>query len=165
MGGRPDITPARAIEHVVRSHLNGFGPAPRRDIATWAGLKVRYLVPALKRMTLRSFRGPDGDELLDLPDGVLPEASTPAPVRFLPVWDASILVHARRTGILPEQHRPRVFSTRLPHGVATFLVDGAVAGAWRLEEGRVILDPFVQLDRAVHRAVEAEAKRLSAFHG
>ena len=49
------------------------------------------------------FRGEDGAVLYDLPRAPRPDADTPAPVRFLPVWDATLLVHARRTGILPEQ--------------------------------------------------------------
>jgi Winged helix DNA-binding domain len=81
------------------------------------------------------------------------------------VWDASLLVHARRTGILPEELRPRVFTIRRPHGVSTFLVDGAVAGAWQFEDGRVTLEPFRRLDAADRRAVDAEAERLAAFAG
>jgi hypothetical protein len=134
-------------------------------IANWAGLKIGDVKPALARAELRRFRGPAGEELLDLPDAPLPEADTPAPVRFLPVWDASLLVHARRTGILPEELRPRVFTIRRPHGVSTFLVDGAVAGAWQFEDGRVTLEPFRRLDAADRRAVDAEAERLAAFAG
>ena len=37
----------------------------------------------------------------------VPPAETPTPVRFLPTWDATLLVHARRTGILAEE-RPAV---------------------------------------------------------
>ena len=122
-----------AVEHVIRSYLSGFGPAPAGDIANWAGLKLGDVKPALARMELRRFAGPGGAELVDLPDAPLPGGDTPAPVRFLPVWDATLLVHVRRTQILPEDLRPRVFSIKLPHGVSTFLVDGAVAGAWRLE--------------------------------
>jgi hypothetical protein len=159
-----EISFADAVEHVVRSYLSGFGPAPRGDIANWAGLKIGDVKPALARMELRRFLGPQGEELFDLPDGPLPEADTPAPVRFLPVWDASLLVHARRTGILPEDLRPRVFTIRRPHGVSTFLVNGAVAGAWQLEkDGRVTLEPFRRLDAADRRTLEAEAERLAAF--
>lgn len=157
------VSRAEAVEHVIRSYLSGFGPAPRGDIANWAGLKLGDVKPALERMELRRFRRPDGDELLDLFDAPLPDADTPAPVRFLPVWDATLLVHARRTQILPEELRPRVFSIKVPHGVSTFLVDGAVAGAWRLEEGRVVVEPFVPLDAATRRAVEDEGERLAAF--
>jgi len=85
-------------------------------------------------------------------------------VRFLPVWDATLLVHARRTGVLPEELRPRVFSVKKPSGTPTFLVDGAVAGAWRYEDGRVTLEPWTKLDRATRHALDDEAERLALFH-
>ncbi|MGH2403341.1 MAG: DNA glycosylase AlkZ-like family protein, partial [bacterium] len=93
------------------------------------------------RFRLRRFRDEQGGELFDLPRAPLPGPDTPAPVRFLPTWDATLLVHARRTRILPEQYRARVFNTRTPHSVSTFLVDGQVAGTWRYEKGRVRLKP------------------------
>ena len=46
----------------------------------------------------------------------------------------------------------------------TFLVDGAVAGTWRYEAGRVQLDPFERLDPSVLRELRDEAERLAAFH-
>ena len=61
----------------------------------------------------------------------------PAPVRFLPVWDATLLVHARRTRILPEDFRPKLFNTKTPHSFPCFLVDGQVAGTWKHHGGRV----------------------------
>jgi hypothetical protein len=94
----------------------------------------------------------------------LPDPDTPAPVRFLPTWDATLLAHARRKQILPEPYRPRVFHTKTPHSVPTFLVDGVVAGAWRYEGGRVRLEPFESIPRSVRRQVEEEAERLAAFH-
>ena len=115
-------------------------------------------------MTIRRFRDEQGKELLDLPRAPLPDPETPAPVRFLPTWDATLLVHARRTGILPEKYRALVFSTKTPHSVGTFLVDGAVAGTWKFEAGRVELTPFERLDRAVKRELREEADRLTAFH-
>jgi hypothetical protein len=73
-------------------------------------------------------------------------------------------VHARRTGILPEEHRPRVFSTKMPQSVGTFLVDGCVAGTWRHVDGRIGWRAFSRLDRATAREVADEAERLAAFH-
>jgi hypothetical protein len=35
-------------------------------------------------------------DLFDLPHAPLPHPETPAPARFLPTWDATLLVHARR---------------------------------------------------------------------
>ena len=153
-----------ALDHLVRRYLAGFGPAPAADIASWAGLKVGDIAPALGRIALRRFRDEDGKELLDLPRAPLPDAETPAPVRFLPTWDAALLVHARRTGVLPERFRPLVFSTKNPPSVPTFLIDGAVAGTWRYERGRVEIEPFERLDPAVLRDLRDEAERLTAFH-
>jgi hypothetical protein len=162
--GAADVTPDEGVEHLVRRYLGAFGPATRNDISDWAGLAVSELAPALARLKLRRFRSEGGDELLDLPRAPLPDPDTPAPVRFLPTWDATLLVHARRTGILPEKYRPLVFNTKTPHSVSTFLVDGEVAGTWRYERGRVTLDPFAPLARAARRELEQEGERLAAFH-
>jgi len=69
----------------------------------------------------------------------------------------------RRTGLLPEEHRPKLFSTSTPHSFPTFLVDGAVAGKWRHERGAIELEPFRKLDAATRRALAAEGERLAAF--
>ena len=111
---------------------------------------------------LRRFRDEQGRELLDVPRAPLPDADTPAPVRFLPKWDNVLLAFADRTRVLPEQYRKTVI--RVNGDVAqTFLVDGFVAGIWRAENGRVALEPFAPLSRAARREVEDEAARLEAF--
>ena len=83
---------------------------------------------------------------------------------FTLMRDASLLVHCRRAQILPEEFRPRVFSTKTPQSVPTFILDGQVAGTWRYEKGRVKLEPFRNLAAGERRALEAEAERLAAFH-
>ena len=113
---------------------------------------------------MRWFRSEAGGELADVPDGLLPGADVPAPVRFLGTWDATLLVHARRTQLLPEAYRPRVFATSMPRSVPTFLVDGQVAGTWAYAGGQVVTSPFHDLPTADRLAVEAEAERLAAFH-
>ena len=162
--GPENATPEEGVDHLVRRYLQGFGPAPVNDIADWAGLKMTVIKPALERFQLRRFRDEQGKELLDLPRAPLPDPDTPAPVRFLPVWDATLLVHARRTGILPERYRARVFNVKTPHSVNTFLVDGQVAGTWRFEKGRVQLTPFGRLAKAARAELNEEAERLAAFH-
>ena len=148
----------------MRRYLEGYGPAPLNDVANWAGLPASRVLPAAKQLGLVRFRDEKGGELLDLPDAPLPDPDTPAPVRFLPTWDATLLVHARRTQILPERYRPLVFNTRTPHSVPTFLVDGAVAGRWRYEHGRVRLESFESLSPSTLRQLEDEAESLAAFH-
>jgi hypothetical protein len=155
---------AAGLEHVLRRYLGAFGPASLREIADWAGIPHATLLPMIDRLPLRTFRDEKGRELLDLQRAPLPDPETPAPVRFLPTWDATLLVHARRTQILPEPYRPLVFNTKTPHSVPTFLVDGAVAGTWRHEGGRVEVKPFEPLPKAARREVDDEAKRLAAFH-
>jgi len=74
------------------------------------------------------------------------------------------LINERGTQILPEQHRPRVFNTKTPHSVPTFLVDGQVAGTWRSAGERVLIEPFEPFPRSVRRELDDEAERLRAFY-
>jgi hypothetical protein len=152
------------IDHLVRRYLGAFGPAAPRDIASWMGLKVGQMKHVVERMELVAHRDEGGKPLLDLPEATLPDPETPAPPRFIGVWEAMLLVHARRTGVLPEEHRPLVFSTKTPHSVNTFLVDGRVAGTWRHVNGEVRIEPFGRLAPADHAAVEDEAHRLGAVY-
>lgn len=163
LGGRP-VSERAGLELLIRRYLGGFGPAAGADLADWAGVPISTLYPVLEAMRLRSFRDVEGRELLDLPRRPIPDPATPAPVRFLPTWDATLLANVRRAAILPEDYRPVVFSTKNPHSVPTFLVDGAVAGTWRWEGGRVAVQPFDPLPTAVRREVDEEAARLATLH-
>jgi hypothetical protein len=160
----PRVERHQAVDHLIRRYLAAFGPAAKKDIADWAMLSVSDIDRGLGRIQLRRFRDEAGKELLDLPRAPIPDRDTPAPPRFLPVWDATLLVHARRTGILPEEHRPLVFNVKTPHSVNTFLVDGRVAGTWRHEDGKINFERFESIPRSARRQLEDEAKRLAAFH-
>jgi hypothetical protein len=158
------LTVEAATEHLLRRYLTGFGPATAADAADWGGLRPADVQPVLDRMDLVRFADEEGRVLYDLPAAPLPDPVTPAPVRFLPTWDASLLVHARRKAVIAEEDRPRIFNTKTPHSMCTFLVDGKVAGTWRYEKGKVALAPFRPLAPAVRAEVEAEAARLEALH-
>jgi hypothetical protein len=162
--GPETATEAHGIEHLTRAYLRAYGPAAWKDISAWAGVSPVVLREGATELELIRFRDEDGRELVDLPDMPLPDPDTPAPVRFLPHWDANLLVHARRSGILPEEYRPRIFHTRNPFSVGTVLVDGRVVAAWSLRNGRVVLDPYEPLAPTVADEVEAERGRLEAFH-
>ena len=107
------------IDHLVRRYLGAFGPAPPRDIASWMGV--------LPRMDLVTRRDEDGKPLLDLPDATVPDPDTPAPPRFIGVWEAMLLVHARRTGLLPEEQF---------HQVGRYEQDRISQGIVRLQRGQ-----------------------------
>jgi hypothetical protein len=165
--GPSDTDEQGGIDHLLRRYLGGFGPARLLDAADWAGVPTAKMRAAAERLELRAFRDEDGKELVDVPRGPVP-GDVPAPARFLPHWDATLLVHARRTQILPEEYRPLIFHTKAPQSFATFLVDGAVAGKWRVERAKesatLLLDPFAPLPRAAERELRDEGERLVRFH-
>ena len=164
IGPGGDVPEEVALPEIMRRYLAAFGPASVRDVASFVGMSVGPVKAILETLDLRRFRAEDGTELLDMENGQLLDPETPAPVRFLPTWDAVLLVHARRTQVLPEAYRPLVFHTKMPPSYPTFLVDGQVAGTWRHEDGEIRLSPFADL-RPDHRtALEEEAHRLAAFH-
>ena len=115
--------------------------------------------------TSSEYRDEGGRELLDLPGAPLPDETAPAPVRFLPHWDANLLVHARRTGLLPEAHRSKVFSSKT-HSRSRSSSSTAVASpSWSLRDRRIVLDPFEEIGcGGPEKAVELEREALEAFH-
>jgi hypothetical protein len=155
IGPPPALDEQAAQEHLVRRYLAAFGPATAKDVASFTGL------PAALADGLDLVR--EGD-LLDVAGAPRPDPATPAPPRFLGTWDASLLVHARRTGFLPEEHRPRIFHTKAPQSFPTFTIDGAVAGTWKHVDGRIELSPFGRLAAADRRVLEAEAEGLAVYH-
>jgi len=164
--GRADAGEEKGLEHLLRRYLGGFGPGTANEAANWAGVPVTKMKEAAERLSLRRFRDEEGKFLLDLPRAPLP-GGVPAPVRFLPTWDATLLVHARRTEILAERFRSRIFNTKAPFSFHTLLVDGAVAGVWRwertAEKATLWIEPFERLPRAGAREVRDEAARLIRF--
>ena len=158
------VTETDGLEHLLRRYLGAFGPARLLDAADWMGVPRAKLLPIVERVDLRTFESDDGKQLLDLPKAPLPPEDTKAPTRFLGTWDAALLVHARRTQILPERFRPLVFHTKNPQSVPTFLVDGAVAGAWRVERtgarAMLRLEPFERLPRGARADLREEGEGL-----
>jgi hypothetical protein len=163
LGRASTVSEHDAVDHLVRRYLGGFGPASRKDVQSFTGLSAKALASSFERLSPRRFRDEHGRELLDVPRAPLPDPETEAPPRFLGPWEAALLIHARRTQILPERHRPRVFHVKVPQSVSTFLVDGRVAGAWTFEGGRIELEPFEKLSRQAKRDLDEETERLSAF--
>ena len=167
--GPVDATAAEGLSHLVRAYLRAFGPARWRDIALWAGISATDAKRGGDGLDLARWQDEAGKELVDLPVGelpadALPDPAAPVPVRFIAHWDAMLLVHARRTGVLPEEHRAKVFHTKNPFSVGTVLVDGRVVAGWSLRDGRVVVDPFEAIPARDRRAVEDEREALEAFH-
>jgi hypothetical protein len=159
--------PARedGAEHLVRRYLAAFGPATQQDLLRFAGVRVGDVRAGLDRLDLRTFRDDRGRVLLDLPRAPLPDGDTPAPVRFLPKWDSSLLGYAppERTRILPEKYRPTVIRKN-GDVIPTVLVDGFVAAGWNVDrKGKLEITPLRRLTKAERTEIDAEGERLVEF--
>ncbi|GGV72022.1 hypothetical protein GCM10010294_32000 [Streptomyces griseoloalbus] len=155
--GRP-AEPAPAPDGTVLRYLAAFGPASVKDMQTWAGLtRLREAFERL-RPRLVTFRDDHGVELFDLPDAPRPDPDTPAPPRFLPEFDNLLLSHADRTRVVPPAFRGRNWQGNLAH--RTLLIDGFLAGLWRLEEHALVIEPFGRLGKGRREEVTAEGERM-----
>jgi hypothetical protein len=160
------VPPARiSMADLVRRYLAAYGPASVLDAQTFTGLTgLREVFDGL-RPGLRTFHDENGGELFDLPDAPRPTGRARTPVRFLPEFDNILLSHARRERILPEGTMSLL---SLGNGLKpAFLVDGFVAGTWKLRTARrstrLEVKPFAPLPAAARRQLEDEGRRLLAF--
>jgi winged helix DNA-binding protein len=162
----PKLSVAKARAHLIKRYLEGFGPSTVDEIADWSGLPKRAVTESLGKMKTRTFEAEDGAELIDIPGAPLPDPDTPAPVRFLPQWDATMLAHTRRSGILPEEFRRKVFNPPTPQANATVIVDGRVAATWKWDEKKkqVATDVFGKVTAAQKKELAAEADALAELH-
>lgn len=158
------LIPLEARAEMLRRYLAAFGPATRQDIVAWSMMHMPEIRASLELLELRRFRDDSGRELLDVPRAPLPDPRTPAPVRFLPKWDNVLLGFKDRTRVMPDAYRKRIIGGN-GDVAPTFLVDGFVAGIWRVDGGRVTTEPFAPLSRAQQREVRDEAERLETFLG
>lgn len=164
----PDL--ATAAESTVRRYLAAFGPATVDDISSWTSMRTPPIREAIARLGARvaTFRDDRGRTLYDLTAAPRPAEDEPAPPRFLPKWDSTLLAYTpvERVRILPERHRATVI---IKNGdiAQTFLVDGMVAGTWAVERtgsaAVMALAPLGRLARADKAALLEEGERLARF--
>jgi hypothetical protein len=133
---------------------------------TWSGLpKLKDVFEEL-RPELRAYRDERRRELFDLPDRPLPGADAPAPARFLPEFDNLLLSHTNRTRVIADEHRSKVYLPGL-RVAATILVDGFVAGVWKIEKTKtsatLVIEPFARLSKRDRTALAEEGERLVRF--
>ncbi|MEU0786364.1 winged helix DNA-binding domain-containing protein [Streptomyces sp. NPDC006173] len=157
--GRP-AEAAPAPDATVLRYLAAFGPASVKDMQTWAGLtRLREAFERL-RPELLVFRDENGVELFDLPDASRPDAEAPVPPRFLPEFDNLLLSHADRSRVVPADLKGRAWQGNQAY--CTLLVDGFLAGLWRLEESALVVEPFGRLTKGQRAEVVAEGERMLA---
>lgn len=158
------IAPQPAPADLLRRYLAAWGPATPADFSGWSGLKgVAPLFEALGD-ALVTFRDDRNKVLYDLRDAPRPGGDVPAPPRFVPDFDAVTQGHQDRARILPAEHAPKVASKNL-QVPPMLLVDGFVAGSWKLEAKKktatVTVTAFETFGAKTRKAVEAEAIALA----
>lgn len=165
--GRPLVPDGdETRRQLVLRYLAAFGPATDADLHAWSGMTGLTQTVAALRSELHVVRDERGAELLDVPGMLLPAGDEPAPVRYLPEFDNLLLAHADRARIVPEAYRRAVYLT-VGRVRATFLVDGFVAGTWRVERERgavrLIIEPLEPLPAAAREALAEEGEALLRF--
>ncbi|MER6196350.1 winged helix DNA-binding domain-containing protein [Streptomyces sp. NPDC001586] len=157
--GRPAGAP-QPVDDVVLRYLAAFGPASVKDMQIWAGLtRLREAFERL-RPDLAVFRDENGVELFDLPDAPRPDPDTPAPPRFLPEFDNLLLSHADRTRVVAPALKGRTWTGNQAH--CTLLVDGFVAGLWKLEGAVLTVELFDRASKEQKEEIVAEGERVIA---
>jgi hypothetical protein len=160
------VAPKADNAALVLRYLAAFGPATPADAQTWSGLRGLKETFEGLRSKLRVFRDEKGRELFDLPKAPRPSENTKVPVRFLPEYDNLLLAHADRSRVIDDAHRKKVVTANL-RVLATFLVDGRVAGTWKMERTRkaatLVLEPFVPVAKATRSELGEEGAALLRF--
>ena len=164
--GQPIPTAEASPLPLVTRYLAAFGPASVSDMQTWSGLQgLREVFEAL-RPTLLSFRDDRGRELFDLQDAPRPPEDVDAPVRFIPDFDNLVLGHDDRRRLISDEHRAAIFLPNL-RILPTFLVDGRVAGTWKVEAKKasatLVIEPFTAVSRPARGALTEEGDALLRF--
>ncbi|MCF4121804.1 winged helix DNA-binding domain-containing protein [Antribacter sp. KLBMP9083] len=164
--GPPD-DPEEARAEVLARYLAAFGPVSAADAGRGLGLaRPGQVKRALGTLDLRTYEGPDGRELVDLASSEVVPGDTAAPVRFLPRWEHLMVALAVRDRIIAPELVPAVYK-RNADVLATFLVDGTVAGTWAVDEAgeRAVLRlaPLADLRKRDKAAVADEAAELVRY--
>ncbi|GAB7036510.1 MULTISPECIES: winged helix DNA-binding domain-containing protein [Catenuloplanes] len=156
-GSRPT---EQAAQELVLRYLEGFGPATPQDIGQFSLLTQSAIRRAVDRLGDRLVRL--GGRLLDVPGGALPDEDTVAPPRLLPMWDSVLLAYADRSRVVPAAYRPVIFR-RNGDVLPAVLVDGRVAGVWRVTGEGVEITAFHPLGEETWHGLTGEARSLIAF--
>jgi hypothetical protein len=152
------------LSGLVRRYLRAYGPATPADMTKWA--MVTRLVPTFKELhragELVTHEDENGRTLYDVPDGVLADEDLDLPPLMLGTYDNVFLSHADRDRIAPDDARRQWMGVNGGVG-ATLFVDGLLAGLWRVEGERVIVEPFRTPAKSQQRGIDQEVERIQAL--
>lgn len=161
-----DPVDSEDLRGLLFRYLAAFGPASVMDFQTWTGMTNLKADLEQFKPELHIFRDEQGKELFDLPGMPLPPEDAPAPLRFIPEYDNLLIGHADRARVIADEFRPKVFLSA-GRVRSTFLVDGFVRGAWKIERAKksaaLIIEPFADLTDSDRAGLIEEGERLLRF--
>jgi hypothetical protein len=145
-----------ALAELARRYLVGHAPADDRDLARWAGLPLRDARAGLAAIA---------SELVERDDGLVhlarhpPVAEVPGP-RLLGAFDPLLLGWTSRELILgPHTHLVTMNGIFRPFA----MVKGRAVGTWRLNRGKVTIEPLGKVSKAAAAALAADAADVERF--
>lgn len=149
--------PAESAMRVVHAFVAAYGPVTRDEIERFTAFRIRQIAPALEGLEER-------DGLYDVPGAPQASSRARAPVRFLPAFDSMLLAHLYNGRVVAPEHVDAVYNRKNAVCKSTFTVDGFVAGTWRVERKKLVVEPFAPLPAKWRREVDAEGERLLAWY-
>lgn len=158
----------KTVNHndMILRYLGGFGPASVADFQRFTGLKGQNEYFQALGSKLVMYQDEVGRDLYDLPYMPLPSGDTPAPIRFLPEFDNVLLAHDKRTRILDDAYRAKVYLSGL-RVRATVLVDGFVRGGWEIDKKRgtatLSIELFAPITASERETMRKQADSLARF--
>ncbi|MCW2786243.1 MAG: hypothetical protein JWP74_2760 [Marmoricola sp.] len=152
------------VEDLVLRYLAAYGPATAADMTKWS--LVTRLGPVFTAMhragRLTTVTDDTGRTLYDVPGAPIADADLELSPLLLGTYDNVFLSHADRDRIAPEPARKGWMGPNGGLG-ATLFLDGLLAGLWRVEDGRVVIEPFSSPTKAQQRGIDAEIVRVEAL--
>jgi hypothetical protein len=153
---QPAVERDVALAELARRYLVGHAPADDRDLARWAGLPLRDSRAGLAAIA---------SELVERDDGLVhlakrpPVAEVPGP-RLLGAFDPLLLGWTSRELILgPHTHLVTLNGIFRPFA----MVKGRAVGTWKLNRGKVTVEPLGKVSKAATAALATDAMDVERF--
>ncbi|MFL6109395.1 MAG: winged helix DNA-binding domain-containing protein [Marmoricola sp.] len=152
------------VQDLVLRYLAAYGPATAADMTKWS--LVTRLGPVFTAMhrsgLLETVTDDKGRTLYDVPGAPVADEDLPLPPVLLGKYDNVFLSHADRDRIAPDEARKAWMGANGGVGSVLFL-DGLLAGLWKVEDDRVVVEPFAKLTKEQQRGIEDEVARVETL--
>lgn len=156
LGPAKPVEREAALAELARRYLAGHAPADDRDLARWAGLPLRDARAGLAAIAT---------ELVERDDGLVhlaahpPRPEVPTP-RLLGAFDPVLLGWTSREPILgPHMHLVTMNGIFRPFA----MVKGRAAAGWKLNRGKVAIEPLGPISKSATAALAADAADVERF--